>query len=236
MTTKEKMNTNRKSAIIVGVLFILATAAGIIGEPARGIFAAPNYLANLSANEKQVITIALSELIMAILIVSITFWMYPVLKKHDEATALGYVVFRVLEVVMFIIGVISMLTLLTLGQDFVNAGSLDAPYFQTLGNLLIAVREWGGGVCSTIVFGLSALMLNYVLYRSKLIPRLLSGWGFIGAVLYIASGFLPLFGHGSRSTIYVIMEIPLALNEMAFALWLIIKGFNSPANASVSAE
>jgi len=217
-------------------LFILATTAGLIGEPARGIFAAPNYLANLSANEKQVITIALSELIMAILIVSITFWMYPVLKKHDEATALGYVVFRVLEVVMFIVGVISMLTLLTLGQDFVNAGSQDAPYFQTIANLLIAVREWGGGVCSTIVFGLSALMLNYVLYRSKLIPRLLSGWGFIGAVLYIASGFLPLIGYGSRSTIYVIMEIPLALNEMAFALWLIIKGFNPAAIESVPAE
>ena len=147
MTTKEKMNTNRKSAIIVGVLFILATAAGIIGEPARGIFAAPNYLANLSANEKQVITIALSELIMAILIVSITFWMYPVLKKHDEATALGYVVFRVLEVVMFIIGVISMLTLLTLGQDFVNAGSQDAPYFQTIANFVRKVP------CYTIEMG-----------------------------------------------------------------------------------
>jgi len=223
------MNTNRKSAIIVGVLFILATAAGLIGEPARGIFTAPNYLANLSANEKQVIAIALSEFIMAILIVSITFWMYPILKKHDEAAALGYVVFRVLEVVMFIIGVISVLTLLTLGRDFVNAGSPDAPYFQTLGNLLIAVGEWAGGVCSTIVFGLSALMLNYVLYRSKLIPRLLSGWGFIGAVLYFASGFLPLFGYGSRSPIYVYMEIPLGLNEMAFALWLIIKGFDTKA-------
>jgi hypothetical protein len=58
---------------------------------------------------------------------------------------------------------------------------------------------------------------------------LLSGWGFIGAVLYFASGFLPLFGYGSRSPIYVYMEIPLGLNEMAFALWLIIKGFDTKA-------
>ena len=236
MTTKEKMNTSRKSAIIVGILFIIASAAGILSEPARGILAAPNYLANLSANEKQVITIALSEFIMAILIVSITFWMYPILKKHDEAIALGYVVFRVLEVVIFIVGVIAILTLLTLGQEFVNAGSPDASYFQTLGTLLMAVREWGGGVCSTIVFGLSALMLNYILYRSKLIPRLLSGWGFIGAILYIASGFLPLFGYGSRSPIYVYMEIPMGVNEMVFALWLIVKGFNSSAISSETSK
>jgi hypothetical protein len=230
------MNTNRKSAIIVGVLFIIGTVVGLLGEPARGILATPNYLANLSANEKQVITIALSEFIMCVLTVSITFWMYPILRKHDEAIALGYVVFRVLETTFFIVCVISLLTLLTLSREFVNAGSPDASYFQTLGTLLKAVREWGGGMCSTIVFSLSALMLNYILYRSKLIPRLISGWGFIGAVLYMASGFLPLFGYGSRSPIYVNMEILLALQEMVLAVWLIVKGFNPSAIAALFAK
>jgi hypothetical protein len=76
---------------------------------------------------------------------------------------------------------------------------------------------------------LSALMLNYVLYRSKLVPRWLSGWGLIGAVLYLASGFLPLIGYDSRSTIYVILEAPLGVCEMVFAVWLIVKGFNPSA-------
>jgi hypothetical protein len=85
------------------------------------------------------------------------------------------------------------------------------------------------------VFGLSALKLNYVLYRTKLVPRGLSVWGFIGAALYFASGFLPLVGYGSRSTIYLLMEAPLGLQEMAFAVWLIVKGFDPAAIASQSA-
>ncbi len=89
---------------------------------------------------------------------------------------------------------------------------------------------------ATIVFSLSALILNYILYRSKLIPRWLSGWGLIGATLYLGSGFLPLFGHDPRSTIYLLMEAPLALQEMVLAVWLIVKGFNPSAIASGSAK
>jgi hypothetical protein len=115
---------------------------------------------------------------------------------------------------------------LTLSQEFVIAGTPDASYFQTLATLLLAVGELAGGVFATIVFSLSALILNYILYRSKLIPRWLSGWGLIGATLYLGSGFLPLFGHDPRSTIYIIMEAPTFLQEMVLAVWLIVKGFN----------
>lgn len=173
---------------------------------------------------------------MAVLIAGIPVFMYPLLKKYNEALALGYVVFRTIEVVFFIVCAISLLTLLTLSQEFVIAGAPDASYFQTLATLLLAVREWGGGVFSTIVFSLSALILNYILYRSKLIPRWLSGWGLIGATFYLGSGFLPLFGHDPRSTIYLLMEAPLALQEMVFAVWLIVKGFNSSAIASGSGQ
>jgi hypothetical protein len=145
---------------------------------------------------------------MAVLIAGIPVFMYPILKKYNEALALGHVVFRNIEVVIFTVGAISLLTLLTLSQEFVIAGTPDASYFQTLATLLLAVREWGGGVFATIVFSLSALILNYILYRSKLIPRWLSGWGLIGATL--------------------------ALQEMVLAVWLIVKGFNSSTIASGS--
>jgi len=230
------MNSNRKIAIIVGVLFIVATVAGIISVVFGPNLDAPDYLANLSANENQVLIGGLFEFTMAVLIAGIPIFMYPILKKYNEALALGYVVFRTIEVLIFTVCAISLLTLLTLSQEFVIAGAPDASYFQTLGTLLLAVREWGGGVFSTIVFSLSALMLNYILYRSKLIPRWLSGWGLIGATLYLGSGFLPLFGHGLYSTIYLLMEAPLGLNEMVFAVWLIVKGFNSSALDSGSAK
>ena len=97
---------------------------------------------------------------------------------------------------------------------------------SNLATLLLAVREFGGGVFATIVFSLGTLILNYILYRSKLVPRWLSVWGLIGATLYLGSGFLPLFGHDPRSTVYLLMEAPLGLWEMFFAVWLIVKGFN----------
>ena len=230
------MDTSRKTAIIVGVFYIAATAAGILSELFLPSLDTPDYLINLSANENQVIIGVLLVFTMAVLIAGIAILMYPILKKQNETLALGYLVARIVESVIFTIGVISLLTLLTLSQEFVVAGVPDTSYFQTSGTLLLAEGEWGGGVFSTIVFGLSALMLNYILYRSKLIPRWLSGWGLIGATLYLASGFLPLFGHGSRSTIYILMEVPLGLQEMAFAVWLIVKGFNPAAIASRSAK
>ena len=196
------MNTNRKTAISVGVFYIGATVAAILSKVFGPNLAAPDYLANLPANENKLIIQALLEFSMAILILGIAIWLYQVLKKQNKTLALGFVVTRTIEAVIITVGVISLLTLLTISQEFVKAGAPDASYFQTLGTLLLAVSEWGGGVCSTIVFSLSALMLNSILYRSKLIPRWISGWGFIGAILYLASGFLPLFGYGTNSTIY----------------------------------
>ena len=228
------MNTYRKTAIIVGVLFIVATVAGILSGVFGPNLNAQNYLADLASNESKVITGALLEFLMAIAVVGIAIAIFPVLKKLNERFALGYVVARAVEGVLFIIGAISLLTLLTLSQEL--ATTTDASLFQTLGNLLSAVREWGGGVYSAIVFSLGSLTFYYLLHKSKLIPQWLSGWGLVGATLYLLSGFFPLFGHDSRSTIYLILEAPLGLNEMVLAVWLIVKGFNPSAIASLSVK
>jgi len=220
------MNSNRKTSIIVGVLYIAGTVAGIMSIVFGPNLDAPDFLANLSANKDQVFIRGLLEFTMAVLTVGIPIFLYPILKRYNKALAFGHVVFRTIETVLFTVGAISLLTLLTLSQKFVIAGAPDASYFQTLATLLLAVREWGGGVFATIVFSLSALILNYILYQSLLIPRWLSVWGLIGATLYLGSGFLPMFGHDSRSTIYLLMEALLGLWEMFFAVWLIVKGFN----------
>ena len=230
------MNSNRKTAIIVGVLYIVGTVAGMISAVFGPNLNALDFLANLSANKYQVLIGGLFEFIMAVLTVGIPIYLYPILKKYNEALALGHVVFRTLETVFFTIGAISLLTLLTLSPEFVIAGTPDASYFQTLATLLLAVREWGGGVFATIVFSLSALMLNYILYRSKLIPRWLSGLGLIGAILYLGAGFLPLLGHDPRSTICILIEAPTFLQEMVLAVWLIVKGFDPSVIASASAQ
>ena len=230
------MNSNRKTAIIVGALYIIGTVAGMLGEIFGPNLDAPDYLANLSTNEKQVLIRALLFFTMAVLTVGISIYLYPILKKYNEALALGHVVFRTIETVFFTVSAISLLTLLTLSQEFVKAGTPDASYFQILATSLLAAGKWAGGVFATIAFSLSAMMLNYVLYRSKLLPRWLSGWGLIGAALYLGSGFLPLFGHDPRSTINLLMDAPTFLQEMVLAALLIVKGFNSAAIASESVE
>ncbi|MCJ7807205.1 MAG: DUF4386 domain-containing protein [Dehalococcoidia bacterium] len=230
------MNTNKKTARIVGVLFIIATVLGALSlfvflEPSLDD---PDYLTNVSANENQIIIGAVLSLIMVFAIAMIPVMMFPIFKKHNEALALGYVVFRVLEVVTGIALVIIYLLLLTLSQEYVNAGSPDASHFQTSGTLLLQADDWINYVM-TIVFSLGALMFYYLWYQSKLIPRFLSVWGLIGATLTLPVGLLCMFGLITElSALGLILALPLALNEIFLAVWLIVKGFNSSAIASES--
>ncbi len=230
------MNTYRKTAIIVGVLFIIGTVAGILSLVFTGPFLDdPDYLIKVSANENRIIIGALFVLIMAFALAMVPVVMFPISKKYNEALALGYVVFRgALETVTYIAVVVSWLLLIALSQEYVKAGAPDASYFQTLGTLLLKAVDWMD-VILTIVFSLGALMFYYLLYQSKLIPRWLSGWGFIGATMVLAAGMLAMFGLVFELSGFEILWAPLALNEMVLAVWLIVKGFNPSAIASVSA-
>jgi hypothetical protein len=232
MTTKEKMNTYRKTAIIVGVLFIIGTVAGILSRVFTGpILDDPDYLIKVSANENQIIIGALLVLIMGFALAMVPVMLFPIFKKHNEALALGAVVFRgALEAVAYIAIAISWLLLLILSQEYVKAGTPDASYFQTLGTLLLEAPDWIGQTLS-IVFSLGALMIYYLFYQSKLIPRWLSVWGLIGAILYLAAPLLFMFG----SELGILMA-PLAVQEMVFAVWLIVKGFNPSAIATESVK
>ena len=239
MTTKEEMNSNRKTARIVGVLFITATVASILAtfgflEP---ILNAPDYLISVSANDAQWIIGVLIDAINSAAVVVIAVMLFPIFKKHNEALALGYVASRIIEAVILIVGHISLLLLLTLSQEYIKAGAPDVSYFQTLGTLLLGVYDWTFLLGPTIVLSLTALILNYILYQSRLVPRFISVWGLIGAPLMLAAGVLPMFGLVDPfSTISILLGLPLALNEMVLAVWLIVKGFNSSAIDSASAK
>ena len=232
------MNSNRKTAVIVGALFITATVASILGSLVllSPVLDAADYLAAVSANETQVLVGVLLELTNSIAVVLIAVLLFPILKLQDEALALGYVAFRIIESVILIAGTVSLLSLFTLSQEYVEAGSPDTAYFQTLGASFVAVHGWTDMLGTMVIFGLTALILNYLLYQSKLVPRFISVWGFIGAILMLAAGLLGLFGLGYLSTTSMILVLPLALNEMVLAVWLIVKGFDPSAIAALSAK
>ena len=231
------MNTDRMNARWAGVFYIIATVApiltisfiGFLGGGAAGE-PIPDYLVNVSANERQVIIGMLIELIWALAVVGIVVMLFPILKKHNEALALGFSGLRFIEAISTVIHSIILLSLLTLSQEFVQAGAPDASYFQTAGTVFLAAREWTFMIGSGLVWSLSALVLNYILYQSKLIPRWLSVWGLVGATLSFATYLLQFFSINLTEFLF----LPIAVQEMVFAVWLIVKGFNPSAIASES--
>jgi len=211
----------------VGVLFITATVTAILTIVILGsILDAPDYLIKVAENESQVIMADILWLILAVSVMGIGVMMFPILKKYDEGLALGYAGIRLIEAVFIIAASLSLLSLLTLSQEFV-AAALDATYYQPSGALLLALHDWSFVIGTLIFLGLGGLCLNYLLYQSKLVPRWLSGWGLIGATLVLLYGLLSLFGLDPG-----LLAAPIAVQEMVFALWLIVKGFNPAAVAS----
>jgi len=238
MKPKEKVNSNRKTAIIVGVLFITATTAAILSVVLLGpILNDPDYLISFSENANQVIIGALLDLLGAGAFVGLAVVIFPILKIYNERIALGYIVARIIEAVPFIIANISLLSLLTLSQEYVQAASGTAAYFLPVGAGLLAAYDWSQLLGPRIFASLAAVPFYYLLYQSKLLPQWISVWGFIGAPLYFASGLLAMFGLvDPLSPILVLLFLPAALLEMVLAVWLIVKGFNPSAFASESAK
>jgi hypothetical protein len=163
--------------------------------------------------------------------------LFRVLKTHNETIAITYISFRAIECVLLIVGAISYLFLITLSREYINAGAPDASYFQTLGALAIQVR-YSAYQIAMVILGFGSLMLCYLLYQSKLIPRFISVWGLVGYALLLASALLDISGivdtvHGAGSMMY----IPGGLFELfLFPIWLIAKGFNPSAITTLSAE
>jgi len=161
------------------------------------------------------------------ILITLSVIIYPILKKHNETIALGYVVARIVEAVPFIFANLSLLSLLTLSKEFVQATAPDISLYKPAAAGLFAVYDWAQLLGPRIFASLAALPFYYLLYQSKLLPRWISIWGLIGAPLYLASGLLPMFSLVDPiSPILIMLFLPAAILEMVLAVWLIVKGFN----------
>ncbi len=238
-TTKASPHgTERKTAAVVGVLFIIGTVTGAIaasiGNP---ILDAPDYLTNISANESQIIIGTFLVFLMGVACAGIGLALYPIMKKYSTGLAIGVVGFRVAEGILEILGGVITIGLLALSQEFVKAGAPDAAYFQTIGAIIKAGDAWLSNGAALLLWCIGALMYYTVFYQYRLVPRWLSGWGLVGITLIAIAGVLVMLhvipGFG---TIQVVAGLPIALQEMVFAVWLIAKGVNSSAVAPGAAK
>jgi hypothetical protein len=223
------MDTSRRTARIVGVIYMIGILSGMIRYfLLTPILEAPDYLIQVTANENRVIIGTLLFFMNAFMLAGVAIVMYPILRKYNEAISLGFVAARIIEGILIIVAILAILTLLTLSKEFVETGAPDTPYYQTTGDLLLALHDWAYGGYWSIVISLSSLMFFYLLYQSKLIPRWLSAWGFVGAMLF-PIGSVSLFG--SPSPVFV---LPLVASEWTLIGRLIVKGFNPAAITSES--
>jgi hypothetical protein len=227
------MNSDRNIAKIAGILFLTGMVSGLFSiAPAID---APEFLTKAAQNANQVIISAISQFIMAIAYLGIAISMFPLLKKQDETLALGFLSFRVAAVVLIMIGTMFLLLLLSLSQKFTTAFPRDVSYFQTLGDLLRSARDLVNHVLMILTVSIGGLMFYSLLYKTRLIPQWISVSGVFGTMLTILASFLVMFQAIDIITpIYMVLNIPTALTEIALAIWLIAKGFNQVVIKSIN--
>jgi hypothetical protein len=228
----KKMDFYRKTSIIVGLSFIIATVITIVGIIFLGssLEDDPVDLVTVADNDNGIIIAVICWIILSISVAAIGFFMHPILKKYHEGLSLGYVSFRLIETVLILVSVVSLQSLLTLGQEFV-AGDLNAIDYEPSVILLKAVFDWSFIIGTMIFLGLGGLVLNYILYKMKLVPSWLSIWGFIGGACVLLYGLISLFGSDPS-----ILAAPIAVQEMVFAVWIIIKGFDTSTITSMKQD
>ncbi len=223
------MTSDKKIAIWTGIFFILATAMGVTSGILVGpLLGGPDYLTAMSENASTAMLSTLLNLIMAGAVIAVAIAIYPIIMRTSETLAAGYLAARTTEGVFLAISGVAWLGLASLGNEFIQAGQPDSSHYQTLADLLVSSSTALFTFGANITFGITALMLNYFFMKTKLVPRVISIWGFIGGALILILGAMKILGL-SVSTVEIAFTVPIALNEMVLAVWLIVKGFSSPA-------
>ncbi|MCY9530018.1 DUF4386 domain-containing protein [Paenibacillus alvei] len=221
---RKSIHSSRRSAVMVGLLFIVGLVAGICSVVP--VIDGADYLVNASTNENQVLIGAFAQLLMIVAYVGIPILLYPMLSKHNNGLALGSVAFGIISGVFIMIGVIILLLLLTVSQEFAKVDALNVSYFHTLGELLRDGRDLVNHVATTLTFVLAMFLFTCIFIQTKIIPRWLSVLGLIGSTLSILASLLFMIRFIGLDTTYMILNVPIAVQQLVLAIWLIIKGFN----------
>lgn len=226
------MNSDKLAARVIGLLFLLATASYMTGTGLiDSLLNSPNSLMQVYPARFQMILGVLLQFVDVIAIMGIGIVFYPILRKQNEAIAVSYVATRVLESVFLVIGGIGSLMLIPLSQEMTKVGASQSAYFQTLGALLNTQMHLGYQI-AMLSLGLGSLAFCYLLYRSRLVPRWMSGMGLIGYFGLAVGAVLELFG----IELGLMFSIPGGLFELILPVWLIIKGFDSSSIVSKAAQ
>jgi hypothetical protein len=218
------MSSARKTALVTGVLFIITFLTSIPAVVLYGpVLNDAHYVLGAGADSRIALG-AFLEVLLAISGIGTAVVIFPVVKRQNEAIALGYVAARVVESTIIVVGIVSVMSVVTMRHDFSGA---DAASFVVAGKTLVGLHKWtfllGPGFCAGIENG---LMLGYLMFRSGLVPRPIAVLGLIGGSLAIVSAVAELFGLWPQvSPAAFFLVLPEALFEALIGIWLTFKGF-----------
>jgi hypothetical protein len=225
MTTKEEMNTNKTTARVVGVIYLLGFVVGIAGDMmVKSIIGAPNHLSTVVAGS---LTLAIGAVLWLMAVAGDAahgVLMFPVLKQHSERMAIGYLAARIVDAVFIAIMVLLLLVQIPLGIEFLKTAGTGASYLQALSIVSVQASQYAYAIGMSAL-GVSGLMLCSVLYKAKLVPRFLALWGLVGYAIIFIGMLSQILGSG----LGLVSSLPGGLWEVFMGGWLIVKGFNSSA-------
>lgn len=219
------MNSCRRMAILSGILLVSGIVFGLLNTVPALEF--PGYLEKLPTIRTQVLIAVFFQAAMATAYVCIAALFYPLIKKSGEGLAMGYFGFRIIGAAFLFVGIGSLLLLLWLSQNYVEAGQLDSSYFIRVGELLRTGRDIMNHIGMVLPWCSGGLILYYCMFKLELVPKWLSIWGIASSALSILATLMLMLGFIKIiSAPYMLMNVPTGLHELSLATFLIVKGFN----------
>ena len=218
--------------MITGVLLILGTVPIITAMLLFGRhLSSPEILSAVAANRTQTLLVAFAIIVMGTACVGIGISLYPVLKRQSEGLAVAVAALRTAEGAVVIASAVGIFALVAVSQEFVKAGSPPDSLYQSAGSVIKMMNDWASNMY-VLPFGIAAFIYYAVFFRTRLVPRWLSVWGLVGISLLLVSacsGLLSLLDPSSPALF--LLNMPILVQELVLALWLIIKGFKDPETA-----
>lgn len=233
--TRTDGDPTRKHARAAGIFYLLTFAASLPAFVLIGSAVNPD-LTVAAGHDTELLWTGLLDFVTALACVGSAVALFPVVKRQNESLALGFVTSRLVEAAIIMTGVVSLLAVVTLQQDVVGTAGSEPATMTTVTQGLVAVRDW------TFLFGpgfmacINAVLLGTLMYKSRLVPRVIPTMGLIGAPLLIAANIATLFGHNEQTSgITMLATLPIAFWELSVGTWMTVKGFKaSPITANIT--
>jgi len=225
-TDRVPMDPTRRTALVAGIFYVIT----FVSMPTLVLYnsvKSKDYIISSGADTSALLGCFL-EVVVGLAGIGTAVTLFPVVRRQNEGMALGFVASRTLEAAMIFTGVASLLSLVTLHQNLGTGTGGNAASLAAIGASHVATYNWAFTLGQSLMPGINAILLGTLMYRSRLVPRVLPVIGLIGAPLHITAVVLTMFGVIDRvGPVALIAALPIAIWELSLGVYLVVKGFKA---------